>query len=777
MKIANCFSLASLLLLSSLAAAGQQRANYKEAERFLPSNMGSVVPDREVRPRYVPGTDCFWYSFKTTTDTSYYFVNPRKRRREFLFDIDKLADRIADLTQKPFDTKRMSVTPVFEEGKPDEFTFMANGQQFRYDRRTGECALLPRQKPGNLPQKRLNDRQALMYSYSTDREYVAFSKGHNVWVRRADEPDSLACPLTTDGMERFSYSDNECGDGEEVFTTKALWLRGTHRMFVIREDNRGIGSLPVVVSVGRARPYLYVSMSDLTTYMMPGDKHVTRYELSLLDADKGTARKVAIEKWKDQSLKLLYVTKDSRYLYLQRVRRTCDELDVCRVDTETGEVTVVLNETCEPYFSDRYQAIHFLKDDAEFLWWSERTGWGHFYLYSADGRLKGAVTAGEWMAEKVVRVDTVRREVYVLGHGREPMNPYYACLYKASLDGGGGVRLLTPEDANHNVEFSPSGNYFVDNYSRVDLAPRSVLRNRDGKLVMELAEADLTALFAMGWKMPERFTVKAADGVTDLYGVMWKPFDFDSTCRYPIISYVYPGPQMEGMDLNFTTTANHNASLAQVGFIVVNFGHRGGSPLRDKAYRTYGYGNLRDYALEDDKRGLEQLAARHAYIDTARVGIFGHSGGGFMSAAAICAYPGFYKVAVASSGNHDNNIYNRAWGETFHGVTQSVVKGDTVFSCKIPTNMELASRLRGHLLLITGDQDDNVHPAQTLRLADALIKAGKNFDMYVLPGQTHYYKGQADLFWRRKIWSYFAKHLLGDDRADYFIDMDDYRTK
>ena len=282
----------------------------------------------------------------------------------------------------------------------------------------------------------------------------------------------------------------------------------------------------------------------------------------------------------------------------------------------------------------------------------------------------------------------------------------------------------------------------------------------------------------MGWKMPERFVVKADDGVTDLYGTMWKPIDFDSTKKYPVISYVYPGPTHEALDLDFTVTGNHNASLAQVGFIVVNMGHRGGSPLRNRAYRTYGYKNLRDYPLADDKAGLEQLARRYSFIDIERVGIFGHSGGGFMAAAALMTYPDFYKVAVSMSGNHDNTIYNQSWVETFNGIQEvQDVKGNSKFSLKVASNMELAARLKGHLLLVTGDMDDNVHPAHTLRLVKALIDAGKQFDMYVLPGQHHQYKGSADLFMRRKIWFYFGKYLLGDFSSDKYIDMNAYNDK
>ena len=314
----------------------------------------------------------------------------------------------------------------------------------------------------------------------------------------------------------------------------------------------------------------------------------------------------------------------------------------------------------------------------------------------------------------------------------------------------------------------------MDNYSRVDLAPASVLRDTRGRKLSHLADTDLSTLYAMGWKMPETFCVKAADGVTDLYGVMWKPFDFDSSRKYPIISYVYPGPQQEAVPFAFTATGDHNAALAQLGFIVVGLGHRGGSPLRGLKYRTYGYGNLRDYPLADDKHAIEQLAARHPYIDLSRVGIFGHSGGGFMAATALMTYPDFYKAAVASSGNHDNNIFHKEWGETFHGVKQEVVRGDTVFSCKIPTNLDLAKNLKGHLLLVTGDEDNNVHPGHTLRLANALIKAGKRFDMLMLPGQGHLYKGEGADYWRRRIWFHFVKYLLHDGSADYYTDMREY---
>ena len=325
--------------------------------------------------------------------------------------------------------------------------------------------------------------------------------------------------------------------------------------------------------------------------------------------------------------------------------------------------------------------------------------------------------------------------------------------------------------------------YMVDNYSRVDLEPVSVLRDNNGKVLMELARPDLKRLYETGWKMPERFTVKAKDGVTDLYGVMWKPFDFDSTRKYPVISYVYPGPQTEATPFDFTVNGSYNMALAQVGFIVVNFGHRGGSPQRNKWYHTYGYGNLRDYALPDDKYGLEQLADRYSFIDISKVGIFGHSGGGFMSTAALCYYPDFYTAAVSSSGNHDNNIYNKWWGETHNGVKEEKktvkdsVKGDreeSTFKSRVAANQELAKNFKGYLLLVTGDIDNNVHPGNTFRMANALIEAGKNFDLIVLPGQRHGYAYKAGDFYQRRMWYHFAKYLLGDSSADQYYEIDGF---
>ena len=355
---------------------------------------------------------------------------------------------------------------------------------------------------------------------------------------------------------------------------------------------------------------------------------------------------------------------------------------------------------------------------------------------------------------------------------------YIRHLYRVNLDGS-GLKLITPGDYFHLVSMDKSMRYIVDNYSRVNTIPATALYDNQGNRLMTLEESDFSQLFMAGYKFPEPFSVKAADGVTDLYGVMWKPADFDSTKVYPIISNVYPGPFFEYVPTRFTINDVYNTRLAQLGFIVITVGHRGGTPMRGKAYHTYGYNNMRDYPLADDKYAIEQLAARYPFIDITKVGIYGHSGGGFMAAAAICTYPDFYTAAVSCSGNHDNNIYNRGWGECYNGVkeVEKVVKDslgnetkEYEYKFSVKSNAEIAKNLKGHLMLVTGDMDKNVNPAHTYRMAKALIEAGKDFDMLVIPGAGHGY-GSADKYFERKMYRFFAKHLLGDTRADCWEDI------
>ena len=415
------------------------------------------------------------------------------------------------------------------------------------------------------------------------------------------------------------------------------------------------------------------------------------------------------------------------------------------------------------------QPVKLASDGKEIVYWSERDGWAHLYLYDDEGNLKNRITKGPWHVSRVLKVDSPARTVYFMANGMdEKENPYYEHLYRVNFDGS-GLKLVTKGDYFHRAEIDDDCRFVVDNYSRVNTVPNAVLLDNQGNKVMDLHEADFSQLFAAGYKFPEVFKVKAADGVTDLWGTMFKPFDFDSTKVYPIIDYVYPGPQTESTTYPFSRMSVRNDRLAQAGFIVINVGQRGGHPSRSKWYHNYGYGNMRDYPLADHKYAIEQLAREYPFIDIERVGMHGHSGGGFMTAAAMFSYPDFFKAGVSCAGNHDNSIYNRWWSEKHHGVKEEVTEeGDTTFVYKIATNPEIARNLKGHLMLVTGEIDNNVHPANTIRVVNALIRAGKRFDLVMLPEQRHSFGSMDEYFYWRMV-DFFSQHLLGEKETSVDI--------
>jgi dipeptidyl aminopeptidase/acylaminoacyl peptidase len=405
------------------------------------------------------------------------------------------------------------------------------------------------------------------------------------------------------------------------------------------------------------------------------------------------------------------------------------------------------------------------------LWWSRRSGFGHLYLYDGSGQLLRQVTEGRFNVSRVVHVSEAPCVIYFLANGREEeRNPYFEHLYRIGCDGE-GLRLLTPENADHSVSLSPDGQFFVDNYSRPEHPTVSVLRNAMGERVLVLEGGTTDALEDAGWRPPLMFSEKAADGETDLWGVMWTPYDLDSTRHYPLVVYAYPGPQNEALPLTFMADPN-SEHLAQYGFVVLAFGNRGGSQLRSVEYAEFGRGDMRDYALADKRYVVERLAERFPFIDLDRVGIWGGSSGGYLAAAAILTYPDFFKVAVARAGQHDPSSFDRWWNDWFQGMRRSdPPEGDEPWQSRpAPSNLELADRLQGHLLLIHGESDVVVHPSQSARLADALMSAGKRFDYWVVPGGPHGWSRH----WRymqQMIWSYFVRHLMGDER--WSVDMFD----
>ena len=753
------------LLLFTFGGEAQQKANYKLAEKLRNVSFGSLIGkySMSVFPKQINDTDKFWFEFTTEEGKNFYFVDPAKGEKRLLFNNTDIAQGVSLITRKGYNEKDLRISNMEFSKDLTKMTFSMDGR-YEFDFKTKKVQALEKKDHSE-------EDDEVIYSWMTfspDRKYILYAKGHNLYIRgnKANGVDTTEVQLTTDGEKYYSFARDPEDDQKDEAETNARWFKDSRHIYVVREDSRKLKDMFVINSLTK-RPTL-----ETYRYEMPGEKDLCQYELWIIDIEKKTANRVSADKWTDQYIQVLQPGEKGDKLFFQRFKRTWDEVDICVVNTETLEVKELIHEVDKPYRDYHMQNTVILNDGKDILFRSERTGWGHYYHYDGEGRLKNVITSGPWVAGQVAAIDTVGRTIYLYGFGREKgVDPYYYMLYKASIDKE-GVTLLTPENAQHGASFLSSKRYFVDTYSRVDMEPKIVLKNNQGKVIMELAKPDTRRLKELGWRAPERFTVKAADGLTDIYGIMWKPADFDPNKKYPIISSVYPGPFFEYVNTSFRVDDSYNMRLAQLGFIVVSMGHRGGSPMRGKFYHRYGYGKLRDYPLADDKYAIEQLADRYAYIDLSKVGIFGHSGGGFMSTAALCTYPDFYTAAVSSAGNHDNNIFNRGWSEIYHGVKEAVktVKGkdgqdSTVYtySCKVPTNMELAKRLKGHLLLVTGDMDKNVHPANTLRMVDALIKAKKNFEMIVLPGNGHGFGGKADAFFERKLWYHFAKYLLGDE--------------
>ena len=538
-------------------------------------------------------------------------------------------------------------------------------------------------------------------------------------------------------------------------------------------DVRKLDDLWVINSVSGKRPEL-----ETYKYQMPGEPGPKGYLYLFTmngSRDGASFKEIKSQAFKDQEVSLQGARRtakdnyldywknewlgDNTGFYMVRQSRDLKRLDLCRVDVDSDSTKTIISERERTYVE--YRAPFLIGGGKQILHWSERNGWANIYLYNSDGTLVRNLTEGAFHVEDILGVN--EKEGYILlsacGVNKDE-NPYQMHTFRVPLTGG-ALQQLDMNDMDVLSTASDDAKFFVANYSRVDWTPAVALFSATGKRIADLETADLSLLFEAGYKFPERFKVKAADGVTDLYGAMYKPYDFDSTKVYPICDYVYPGPQVEANNISWSRGFTRTDRLAQIGMIVITVGNRGGHPNRSKWYHNYGYGNLRDYGLEDQKYAIQQLGARHPFIDLDRVGIHGHSGGGFMSTAAILKYPDFFKAAVSCAGNHDNSIYNRWWSEQHHGVLEKIDKGDTTFVYSIQTNPEIASNLKGHLMLVHGDIDNNVHPANTIRVVNALIRANKRFDMLILPGQRHGFGDMNEyFFWR--LADYYAEWLIGD---------------
>ncbi|WP_034043165.1 S9 family peptidase [Wocania ichthyoenteri] len=798
--------------------------NYRLASKFSPTNIGKLVHSTSVRPNWLKNGNRFWYQYKTTDGSNYYIVDADKRSRTKLFDNAKMAKWLSEITKDPYDAKhlprfnfkfvknetairfrvtskeKVEVVDEKKEAVKKEDT-TSTKQDSISTKKTKKKAPKMENKVyhfeyklgGNglavIDNKKEEDKKWKKWAnISPDSTIVLFSKNFNLyWMDKEnflkavkDEKDTTIVEnqWTKDGVEHFGYGGGSRGENNETKEKNkddrkniyGIWSHDSKKFVFQKTDSRHIKDLWVINSVSKKRPTL-----ETYKYHMPGEEEYYKREILVFDIPSKEVQKVKLDTTVQQDISIyraprkqsnrsdefqpsLLLSKKGK-IYFNTKSRDKKRINISVADIETGDVKTLIKEELNTYVEVR--PLVLINNEQELLHWSERDGWAHFYLYDNNGKLKRQVTHGEYHVNGYTNFDEKERVLYFTANGvTKNQDPYYEHLFRINLNGT-GLKNINPGNYNTSTSMSDSNKYFVSNYSRVNTVPKSELRSSTGAVIMNLEEADLSQLMATGYKFPEPFKMKADDGITDIYGVMYKPFDFDETKSYPLLEYVYPGPQTEAVNKSFSVRMDRLDRMAQVGFIVVTLGNRGGHPNRSKWYHNYGYGNLRDYGLADKKYVAEQLADQHPYIDLNKVGIYGHSGGGFMSTAAMLVYPDFFKAAVSSAGNHDNSMYNSWWSETHHGIQEEKdADGNSKYKYAIDKNQSLAKNLKGKLMLITGDIDNNVHPGGTIRMANALIKANKRFDFMLMPGQRHGFGNMTEYsFWLRA--DHFSKHFLG----------------
>ena len=755
----------SLILMVALTWAFGSRAqqvgtltdnDYAHAEALLGYGTAPLIDHDLGRPNWISG-DRFWYRVLTAQGSEFILVNPAKGTRAPAFDQAKLAAGLAtasgqvgasgqavDANHLPFGTFTYS-----DDGK--SISFRAAGKSWICDLQT-YVVTADAAQAGMAAERRGAPEEV-----SPDGKRAAYIKDYNLWVR--DIASGKETQLTTDGVKDFGYATDNAGWKHSDRAILA-WSPDSKKIATFQQDQRNVGDMYLVTTkVGHA---------ELRTwkYPLPGDKDIATIQRVIIDVDMPKVIRLQIPPdahrgtlsddissgggfddvdWSADGSQLAFVStsrdhKDEKF----RI-----------ADAATGAVREVFEEKVATQYESGRSAIdwRFLPKSNEIIWYSERDNWGHLYLYDATtGQVKNQITKGEWVDSRLYKVDEKKRILYFSVAGREPENPYFDQLYKVNFDGS-HLEVLTPEAGNHTVSFSPSEDYFVDTWSKPDVAPVSVLRNLQGKVVVALEKTDISRLVATGWKPPIPFSVKAHDGVTDIYGLLFTPEKLDPNRKYPIVDYIYPGPQGGSVgSWSFAASRGDNQALAELGFIVVAI-EGTSNPYRSKSFHDMSYGNMAENTLPDQVGGIRQLAQRYSYIDTTRVGIWGHSGGGFATAGAMFRFPDFFKVGIAESGNHDNRNYEDDWGERYDGLAANS-------DYETQANETWAKNLKGKLMLAHGLMDDNVPSSNTMLVIDALEKAGKDYDLVVFPNSPHGY-GQFSPYMMRRRWDYFVTNLAG----------------
>ena len=737
--------------------------DYAQAEKFMGYNTTPLVFGT-VRPSWLK-SDRLWFRETTPDGSEFVVVDAATGKRSMLFEHSKLAAALSSAASASYEGRHLPFEQV--ELSPDEQSveFNLKGRRWKCDVQGTQCTAeggreregeepTPPPVPGAPPMR--------LDVPSPDGKLTAFIRNWNLWIR--DLGSGKETQLTADGVKDFGYATDNAG---WTHSNRAIlvWSPDSKHIATFQQDQRNVGEMYLVqTKVGH--PVL-----QAWKYPLPGDDVVTMIQRVIIDVDG--PRVVRLQMPPDQHRGSLcdhlvcrgnewsdvQWSSDSRHLAFVSTSRDHKQEQLRVADADTGAVRDVMEETVPTYYESGAGRVNwrYLPSSNEMIWYSERDNWGHLYLYDlATGKLKNAITSGEWAVTQLLQVDEKNRDLYFLAVGREKGDPYFAYLYRAGFDGK-KFSLLTPEMGNHEISFSPSGKFFVDSYSQPDVPPVTVLRDHSGKVTGTVGKGDISRLVAEGWKPPIPFTVKARDAKTDLYGLMFKPTNFDPGRKYPIVNHIYPGPQGGSVGSRSFSAARGDAqALAELGFIVIELDGMG-NPLRSKSFHDFYAKDLGDNTLPDQVAGMKQLAERYPWIDLDRAGIYGHSGGGYAAADAMFRYPDFFKVGISESGNHDNREYEDDWAEKWMGLLTR--NGDGASNYSDQANQSFAKNLKGHLLLAHGTMDDNVPPYNTLLVVDELIKANKDFDLLMLPNQHHGY-GSASNYMTRRRWDYFVRYLL-----------------
>ncbi|MEU1819973.1 DPP IV N-terminal domain-containing protein [Streptomyces roseifaciens] len=741
---------------------------YQAAEQLLrrPARPGELVIGDKVRPQWIDGGARFWYAVSNGAGRRFVLVDPAAGTREPAFDHDLLAAALAAASGQQVDPEALPFIAVELTGNAVEFHAFGEYWRCRLDGYVCERAeFTPPGNPLDVP--------------SPDKKVAVSQRGHDLWARSLSDGREWA--LTTDGEPDHRYgSGPDCTSNGTLLRKFGLphlppamaWSPDSTKVLAHRTDERGVRQTHLVEArpADGGAPLLHTQR-----FAYPGDEQVPSAELVVLDVQTGTvvraqAEPLLMPMMSPITAKWAWWAPDGSAVYYLGRPRDLRTLTLYRMDPATGEVTTVLSETGDTRVEPNpwmYEApiVRVLAD--EVLWYSQRDGWGHLYRYDLrTGALLGQVTSGEWTVRQILRVDEAERVVYFTATGLVGEDPYRRTVCRAGLDGSGfaevaEVAKVTDDDLDHVVTMPDDQQYFIDSASTVDTPPVTTVRDWTGRVLVELERADISKLTATGWTPPERFRVKAADGVTDIYGVLYRPRGFDPAGCYPVVDNVYPGPQVNrvapcfdpgGMGLDAEP-------LAALGFVVVALDGRG-TPGRSKSFHDASYGHLADAGcLADHAAALRQLAATRPWMDLDRAGVFGHSGGGFAAARAMLDFPDVYKAGVALSGSHDARHFNAGFVETYDGA-------DDPEAWARSSNLDLADRLAGKLLLVHGDMDDQVHPGQTLRLADRLIAADKDFELLIVPGAEHTFI-DCLAYVRKRCWDFLVRELMGTQPPAY----------